>query len=102
MAIRKKRIPPQVTLQGVRLSMGLTGAQLAEQIYERTGITVSDKTIFNVEKGEFGVSNEVLAAWCAVLKLNLRDVRGDAEMRELVAQVDATTAERAARQVAAA
>jgi transcriptional regulator with XRE-family HTH domain len=97
-----KRIPPQVTLQGVRLSMGLTGAQLAEQIYERTGITVSPKTLFNVENGEQGVSNEVFAAWCTVLKLNPRDVRLDDGMRELVAQVDAKAAERATAQGAAA
>jgi transcriptional regulator with XRE-family HTH domain len=97
-----KRIPPQVTLQGVRLSMGLTGAQLAEQIYERTGVTVSPKTLFNIENGEQGVSNEVLAAWCTVLKLNPRDVRHDADIRELVAQADAKAAERAAAQDAAA
>jgi hypothetical protein len=86
-----KRIPPQVSLRGVRLSQGLTAKMLAEQIAER-GVTVDHRSIFNVEAGNTGASNELLVAWAEVLKLNPRDVRVDADMRELVAEVDAEDA----------
>jgi len=87
-----KRIPPQVSLRGVRLSQGLTGAQMAELIAERTGEPVSPKTIFNAENGEQGIGNRLLVAWAEALKLNPRDVRQDSGMRELIAEVDGNAA----------
>jgi hypothetical protein len=71
------------------MAQGLTAAQLAERISERLGKTVSAKVIHNAEAGHTGVSNELLDAWATELKLNPRDVRGDAEIRSLVAEMDA-------------
>jgi hypothetical protein len=81
------RIPPHVSLRGVRLSQGLTAKALAELMAER-GVEVDHKSILNAEVGNTGVSNEFLVAWADSMRINPRDVVLDAGMRELVAGAD--------------
>lgn len=56
------------------------------------GVPTDENSIFNVELGHKGASNEFMVAWAEALRLNPRDVRQDADMRELFAEVDSEAA----------
>lgn len=80
-----QRIPPQVTLRAIREAMGLTTPMLAEKISER-GINVHPDHLLNVELGRKRASNALLVAWANVLRINPRDIRQAAELKELVGE----------------
>lgn len=78
-----QRIQPHVTLRALREADGLTSPMLAEKIRER-GVKVDPDHILSVELGHKRASNALLAAWAGVLRINHRDIKQAAEIREMV------------------
>lgn len=86
-----QRIPPQVTLRAIREAHGLTSPMLAAKIAER-GVTVDPDSLLSVELGHKRAGNALLVAWANALRINHRDIRQEAELRELIAGAGASDA----------
>jgi transcriptional regulator with XRE-family HTH domain len=86
-----KRIPPLVSLRGIRMSQGLTGEALVAKIAER-GVTISERGLYNAEAGNTGVSRPLLAAWAQSLGISPADVLREDDVRELVTEADGEAA----------
>ena len=80
-----QRIPAQVTLRSIRQLRGLTCTALAERLEER-GVKVDRNHILSVELGHKRGSNSLIVAWADELGINPRDVRQEAELRELLTE----------------
>lgn len=87
-------IQPHVTLRAIREMHGLTSPMLAERIRER-GVKVDPDYLLQVELGHKRASNSLLVAWANVLRINHRDIRQAAELREHIAEADEDKAEAA-------
>ena len=80
-------IPPHVSLRAIREMRGFTSPMLAERLEER-GVKVDRNHILSVELGHKRGSNALIVAWADELGINPRDVRQEAELRELIAAAD--------------